>query len=139
MMLVIGYGNELRRDDGVGPLVARTVASWGLPGVVAIDSQGLLPEMAEDLSRADRALFVDAGPGERVEVMEIAPRERETIGHTGDPAWLLALAESLFGRAPQAWLLTVPSPDLGIGEGLSPLAREGMTGALEEVRRLCGS
>ena len=29
MLLVIGYGNELRRDDGVGPSLARRVADWG--------------------------------------------------------------------------------------------------------------
>lgn len=136
MRLVIGYGNELRRDDGVGPLVARTVAGWGLPGVIAIDSHGLLPELAEELSRAERAVFVDAGPGERVEVREIAPGGRETLGHTGDPAWLLALTGSVYGRCPPAWLVTVPAPDRGFGEGLSPQAAVGMAAALDEVRRL---
>src|SRR5947209_7059306 len=35
-VLVIGYGNELRGDDGVGPCVARTVASWQRPGLRAL-------------------------------------------------------------------------------------------------------
>ena len=32
-ILVIGYGNTLRGDDGVGPKVAEAVAALALPGV----------------------------------------------------------------------------------------------------------
>ena len=35
-LLVIGYGNELRGDDGVGPWVARSVADWQVAGVEAV-------------------------------------------------------------------------------------------------------
>ena len=34
--LVIGYGNTLRSDDGVGRHVALAVSSWGLPGLESI-------------------------------------------------------------------------------------------------------
>jgi hypothetical protein len=33
---VIGYGNTLRGDDGIGPAVAEAVAALGLPGVRVI-------------------------------------------------------------------------------------------------------
>jgi hydrogenase maturation protease len=58
--LVIGFGNTLRSDDGVGPRVASVVAGWGLPGVVAIAVHQLGPELAEPLAEAGRAFFVDA-------------------------------------------------------------------------------
>jgi hydrogenase maturation protease len=51
-VLVIGYGNTLRRDDAVGPLSAEEVSRWGRPGVVPLDLAQLLPELAERLSRA---------------------------------------------------------------------------------------
>jgi hydrogenase maturation protease len=44
-LLVIGYGNELRSDDGVGPRVARAVAEWRLPGVEAIAVHQLTLEL----------------------------------------------------------------------------------------------
>ncbi|MGL4555534.1 MAG: hydrogenase maturation protease [Gemmataceae bacterium] len=138
MILVVGYGNELRRDDGVGPLVAREVASWGLPGVVAAASHGLVPELADALSRADEAVFIDASVADRVEVCELAPGPAPSLGHPSGPRWLLTLAEAAFGRRPPAWLITVPAVDFGHGEGLSGVATAGMAEALERVRGLCG-
>jgi hydrogenase maturation protease len=46
-VLVLGYGNTLRRDDAVGPLAAEAVAGWGRPGVLALALPQLLPELAE--------------------------------------------------------------------------------------------
>ena len=34
--LVIGYGNELRGDDALGPCAARRIAGWGLADVTAL-------------------------------------------------------------------------------------------------------
>ncbi len=135
MILVIGYGNELRRDDAAGPLAARVVASWALPGVEAISSHGLMPEMAEPLSRAERAVFIDAAEGVSVEALPVAPEGTPALGHAGGPGWLLGLARRAFGRAPQAWLVTVPAADLGHGEGMTDEAWAGVALALAEVRR----
>jgi len=46
------------------------------------------------------------------------------------------LARDAFGRAPEAWLLTVPAEDLGFGEQLSSAAKRGLRKALREVRAL---
>lgn len=135
-LVVIGYGNELRRDDGVGPLVARAVADWRLPGVLALASHGLVPELAEHLSRAERALFVDAKRASRLELAEVRPAPAAALGHAGGPGWLLSLAEEVLGRAPAAWLITVPAAEFGHGEGLTPLAQAGLAEALALVCRL---
>jgi hydrogenase maturation protease len=135
MILVIGYGNELRRDDAAGPLAAREVASWRLPGVEAVAAHSLTPEMAEHLSRAERAVFLDASVGAHVEVCGVEPARAPALGHTSGPGWLLALARGVYGRCPPAWLVTVPAADLGHGEGLSEVARAGVREALAEVRR----
>ena len=42
--LVIGYGNTLRGDDGVGPRVAVAVEDLQLPGVRTLVCQLLTPE-----------------------------------------------------------------------------------------------
>jgi hydrogenase maturation protease len=136
-LLVIGYGNALRGDDGVGPAVARQVAAWGLPGVSAAWAHGLTPELAEPISRADATFFVDArAGGESVEVCELAPSAPPRLGHASHPGWLLALAEALWGRRPRAWLVTVPADRFGFGEPLSEAAQRGMAAALREISRL---
>ena len=136
-LLVIGYGNELLGDDGVGPRVARAVEAWALPDVSAVAAHGLTPELAEAIGRAGAVVFVDARiGGEAVEVTELAPGPAPRLGHASEPCWLLALAEAVGGRAPPAWLITVPGEDFGHGEGLSGRAAEGMAAALERIREL---
>ncbi|HKI36616.1 MAG TPA: hydrogenase maturation protease [Candidatus Baltobacteraceae bacterium] len=142
MYLVIGYGNELRRDDGVGPRVARTVAAWGVPGVLAVALPQLTPELAEAVAGASEVFFVDASAGNDtgVRVRPVRPEvEQPLLGHTSSPPALLALAEVLYGRRPRAWLVTVPAPDLDFGEELSSAAARGMDEALSYLRRHVGT
>ena len=138
-ILVIGYGNTLRSDDGVGPRVAEAVAALNLPGVRAVVCPQLTPELAEPLSQARMVIFVDAAvdrPRE-VRLRSLTPAATsQTMAHAADPSTILALARDLFGRAPEAWWLTIPAADLGFGEGLSLLARRGFQTALRQIQTL---
>jgi hydrogenase maturation protease len=60
MLLIIGYGNTLRSDDGVGPHVVREIAAQRLPDVTCVVVHQLTPEMAAQVTLADQVLFVDA-------------------------------------------------------------------------------
>jgi hydrogenase maturation protease len=136
-VLVLGYGNTLRGDDAVGPLVAEEVARWGRPGVTSLALPQLFPELAEQLSHVARAIFVDAAISgdncvEAAEPLSCGP----TLHHTGDPPWLLALTQAVFGRCPPAWFVRVSVDHLGYGEGLSERGRAGLSFALEQIRRL---
>lgn len=124
----------------MGPRVAETVATWRLDNVEAIERHQLTPELAEPISRAARVIFVDAAvnqPDDAVRVAALAPAAgQQVLYHTASPAALLGLAESLFGRAPEAWLVTIPVTEVGIGEHLSPQAQRGVAEALDQVRKL---
>jgi hydrogenase maturation protease len=137
-LLVIGYGNTLRRDDGVGVRVAERVEAIGLPGVRTLVSPQLTPEMADEISKAGAVVFVDAsaeGPRAHVSLRHVAPAESSRVlTHTEDPGTLLALARDVFGRAPPAWALTVPAEAIGFGEELSPVARGGLAKAVKRLR-----
>lgn len=137
-LLVIGYGNTLRSDDGVGPRVADAVAAEALPGVHALVCPLLTPELADPVSQARIVIFVDAAvdaPRE-VQMRKLAPADTSQImAHAASPATLLALARDVFGHVPEAWWLTIPAEDLGIGEELSPLAQRGFEIAMQEVRK----
>ncbi len=136
--LVIGYGNELRRDDGIGPFVAREVGACRFPGVIGLAVHQLVPEIAADLSCVQRAIFVDASAaGECVQVTKLAPAPMKAASvHYGDPAQLLGLAKQVYGRCPQAWMVTVPAHDMEFGEELSPEGRRGADEAIEAIKRL---
>ena len=141
-LLVIGYGNTLRSDDGVGPKVADAVASLALIGVRALACPLLTPELADPVSQARVAVFVDAAVDAPLEVQlrKLAPADTSQImAHAASPATLLALARDVFGHAPEAWLLTIPAEHIGIGEELSAFTRRGLETAVEEIKQLASS
>jgi len=129
-ILVIGYGNSLRRDDGAGLFLAEKVAAYwkeqGRP-VELITAHQLDPELAEDIADAGAAavVFVDAevateeGPHEIRFSPLPAGANSPSLGHHFSPALLMVYAEQLYGCKSLAWLLTAPGYDFGHGEGLS--------------------
>ena len=141
IILVIGYGNTLRSDDGAGPFVAEAVEALGLPGVRTIISQQLSPEHAEPISRADAVVFVDAAvDGTRdVQLRPLEPGESsQLMAHAADPRTMLALSRDVFGHSPRAWWLAIPATKLEFGETLSAEARRGCEEAVRQIRKLCG-
>jgi hydrogenase maturation protease len=138
-ILVIGYGNTLRADDGVGQRVALAASAWDRPGLAALAVHQLTPELAEPLATAELALFVDArlAGGEAVELLPLDPSQSGGLtGHASDPRCLLALTRALYGRHPRAWLIAVPAADFSLGEGLSAAAERGAEDALERIAAL---
>ena len=138
-LLVLGYGNTLRRDDGVGPRVAEAVDALRLPDVSTLACPLLTPELADPVSQAGTVVFVDAAldaPRE-VQLRKLVPAaSSQVMAHAASPGTILALARDVFDHAPEAWLLTIPIEDLGIGEELSPPAQAGMSAAIELIRGL---
>jgi hydrogenase maturation protease len=140
MVVVIGYGNPLRGDDGAGPVVAEALAAEVLAGVRVLSMHQLTPELTEVLAEADLALFVDAAripETEGVQVLPVQPAERSTaLGHGCDPGVLLTLTEWIHGRSLSAWMIGIPAADFSFGAGLSPCTQRGVVAALQEIRRL---
>lgn len=129
-VLVIGYGNTLRGDDGIGPAVAEQVARLGLPGVRVLAVHQLAPELAADLADARVAVFVDATVGgDAVAAVRLDAGRAGVTTHAADPPGLLALALEVYDRCPEAWLVTAAGADFGFREGLSPAARANASAA----------
>ena len=137
MRVVIGYGNELRGDDAVGPRVARAIEALELPDVTTCATPQLTPELAEVLAQAELAVFVDAalgGPAGTVEVVLLKPLALQTpLGHLTHPPALLALAQAVFGRSPQAWIVRIFGAGFDIGQAVSPDAEAGTLAAVDAV------
>ena len=141
LVTVIGYGNDLRSDDAIGQRVAKSVARWRRPGVMAIAAHQLTPELATWLVPATFAIFVDASRAEDESSSfysrRIEPSSGALVhGHTGDPQALLALTQLAYGRCPPAWWVTIPAQCFDFGTDLSPTARRGAAAALRHIRAL---
>lgn len=137
-IVLIGYGNRLRNDDGVGQVVANTVAAWKLPNVQAIATHQLTPELAEILATADFAIFCDADTNTsqvQVHFLEVAS-SRMLTSHCCEPQTLLAIAQILYGFSPCSCLVKIPAINFNLGDRLSTVAQHGMAQALTEIESL---
>ncbi len=138
-VLVIGYGNTLRNDDGAGPAVARRVAAWEKVGVAVRICQQLTPELSAELAAVELAIFVDARATAATDI-ELQPLHPEPIesglGHASEPRSLLAWAQILYQHSPIAYWVLIPAVDFGFGETFSPEASQGIEVALGAIARL---
>ncbi|MCS7089422.1 MAG: hydrogenase maturation protease [Verrucomicrobiota bacterium] len=137
-ILIIGYGNCLRRDDGLGFRLAEALAEPSLPGVEVVACHQLVPELAERLTHVSAVLFMDAIQEQRARV-----RVRRLIlqpvqagwAHEFGPLAVLALARDVYAATPPAWLMTLPGADFSLGEGFSKLGVESFNRGLDRAKR----
>lgn len=137
--LVIGYGNTLRGDDGVGYQIAETVAAWNLKDVRSIAVHQLIPELAEAISHTDTVIFVDAAADERSQVVleAIAPTFTDSFSaHYSTPQSLLNLSHCLYGATPQGYHLLIPASDFHFGSTFSAQTDISFHIALEKLSKL---
>ena len=146
-VLVIGYGNTLRRDDGVGARAAELLAADPrLSGVEVQERYQLLPEMALDIGASSLVIFVDADlrglPGS-IEIRPIeadAPRsdadaraQPGASSHHVGGSELVALAAELMGHRPEAVQIGIGIADIELGEGLTPAVEAALPKVVEIV------
>ncbi|ACK72857.1 hydrogenase maturation protease [Gloeothece citriformis PCC 7424] len=141
-VLIIGYGNTLRGDDGVGVRIAETIAQQQWPGVRSLICHQLTPELASDLAKAKGVIFVDAFPSDEsmIQIQSLYPVEmRQNLGHTEDPRTLLSLSQVLYGCCPPAWWVLIPGSHFEFGEQLSPVTKNCVQEAINLIQELIGS
>ena len=137
--LVVGYGNPLRADDGLGWVVAEELAESPLPSDTRVlTAHQLTPELAEPVGQADLVVFVDAREGGepgRIERDTAAPAAEGSpaFSHDLDPPALLALARSLYGHCPRAVVVSVGGQDFGYGMALSEVVWEAVPAVVQEI------
>lgn len=138
--LVLGYGNPLRGDDGLGwHAVTHLEGQVTDPEVELMACHQLTPELAEPISHAHRVIFIDARedgtPGEvRTEIIRPAPIDPGApFTHRWEPSTLLGMAHWLFGGSPKGVLLSVTGASFGHHEGLSAVVEAALPALLQKV------
>ena len=128
-ILIIGYGNPGRQDDGLGPKLAENLESLSLSGIDIQSDYQLNVEHAHDLAKYRTVIFVDA----ILETDDDAPFvfkmiEAGSAGtfstHSLPPESVLRLAQDLFQAETQAYVLGIKGYAFDdIAEGLSKKAQ----------------
>jgi hydrogenase maturation protease len=137
-ILLIGFGNPGRLDDGLGPALAAEAERWSLPGLTVDADYQLTVEDAADIARHDVVIFADASVNgqEPFYVEHVTPRQSEGFStHSVEPDALMDLAQRLFGATTRGYILGIRGYDFNeFGEGLSAKAQDNLRAASEFLR-----
>lgn len=140
--LIVGFGNPLRGDDGVGWTAAQQLESqFSDPGVRVLACHQLTPELAADAAWVDRLVLIDASsettPGSVV-VEKLEPSEIPTnsFSHHLRPTDLLDCARQLYGSCPEAWMVSIGGESFEHGDKLSIPVAAALPEALARVESL---
>lgn len=140
--LVVGYGNPLRADDGVGPVVAEWLAADPrMAGVTVLARHQLTPDLAADIAAAAFVILIDASldeppGGVSVAGVDAIPPRGGSTTHQVTPAYLVALAGELYGRAPEVVVVGVGVASVDGIDRLSPPVRAAVPRLVDAVAEL---
>jgi hydrogenase maturation protease len=138
-ILILGYGNPGRQDDGLGPEIVEELEKLRVPGLTLEADYQLSIEHAADLGQADKVIFVDAavnGP-EPFQLKRLeALRSIEFTSHALGPESVLAICEDTYQCRPEALLIGVRGYSFEFAEGLTEKARQNRSKALELIKLL---
>jgi hydrogenase maturation protease len=138
-VLIVGYGNTLRRDDGFGWRAAQLLAEDPrLRGARVMWQQQLTPELAVDFSRAALVVLLDITDG--AEAGAISARRLDPMSaaesawtHHLEPAALIAMARDLWNASPALFVVSVGAASLEVGDGLSAAVEGALPAVVEAV------
>lgn len=141
-VLVVGYGNALRTDDGLGWHVAERLASDPrFERVEVLQRHQLTPELAFDFAEASAVVLVDAStavPAGTFTVTRVEPADAAATAwsHHVDPPALIALALDLYGRAPEVFVVSCGAASFDAGDRLSPVVAAALPALVDAVAAL---
>lgn len=142
-LLIYGYGNPGRRDDGLGIAAAEEIGAWAkdrFPGKANVDTNYQLNiEDAEKISHYQTVIFTDASREdiESFSFTTVAPSNASTgfTMHAMSPAFLLYLCRDMFHKEPGCFLLHIKGCEWELKEGLSENAGINLQGSLQFLKR----
>lgn len=123
-VLIVGYGNCLRSDDGLGVRAAAELSrTKPVAGTEILIRHQLTPELAETISHVEKVFFIDAcrvgQPGE-IRCTPVNSLHPDVLfAHQLTPETLLSLCCELYGVRPQAFEISLCGECFELGDKLS--------------------
>lgn len=121
-ILVYGFGNPGRQDDGLGPAIIERLEGEEIPGVVTDCNYQLNIEDAYSIAENDIVVFVDASldAEEPFSFVRIEPSAEITFTtHSMSPQSVLALCAELYDRKLEAYVLGIKGYEWDFEVGLT--------------------
>jgi len=133
-ILIIGIGNIGRGDDGLGSKMADFVSGMKLDKVSIEYRYQLQVEDAQLVSEFPIVIFVDASKEKLPGGFSWKPCKPGDhyfySSHMQSPETVLYLAETLYGKTPEAYTLAIEGKNWDLGESLSKNAEQNFQEAL---------
>jgi hydrogenase maturation protease len=142
-VIVMGVGNILLKDEGVGVKVIEELTKLDMPeNVELVDGATLGLDLLPVIERADRLIIIDvvktgSEPGT---IFKFTPRDVETPHEPGRMSLhqislleVLAMAEMLGNKAPQTVIFGIEPKEIDWGRELSPEISEKIPALIELV------
>ena len=127
MILIVGYGNPRRGDDGAGIYAVRRLAGMDLPGVETRTVHQLQTEILEDAVRFDAVILVDAAEGGgdvTLNPVQVSGKPSLASSHHLGPELLVRLGQILYGKNLSLFICAIPGENFAMTEELSARTRE---------------
>jgi hydrogenase maturation protease len=140
-VLVYGYGNPGRQDDGLGIALVDKLEEWaghqGLDGIEFENNYQLNIEDAEAISGRDLVIFADASQEDIADfcLSEVDGEAKLSFTtHAASPGYILKLCQELFQKHPRVLLLHIKGYEWDFKEGLSNKAVENLELAFDAMK-----
>jgi hydrogenase maturation protease len=143
-LLIYGYGNPGRQDDGIGARFVELVDAWieqeKLAGIYTDCNYQLNIEDSALVADYETVIFVDASIVEEVDdykLETIQPNDAtiEFTMHAVSTSYVIDLCRKLYGKTPQAYVLHVKAYEFDFIEELTPKAAENMEAAFKFLKK----
>jgi hydrogenase maturation protease len=136
-ILIYGYGNPGRQDDGLGPAMVDRLENERIPGVATDSNYQLQIEDAVALSQSDMVIFVDAAENGDAPFTftELEPsNEIAFTTHSVSPGSVLALCNEMYRKTVRAYVLAIRGYGWEFIEELTPVAEKNLEEAYRFLR-----
>jgi hydrogenase maturation protease len=147
-ILLYGFGNPGRGDDGLGPALGAAIEELGIPNIAVDANYQLTVEDAAEIAGYDAVVFADAAmqgptPFWFSRIDDSAIKRGNSMGnslgwtsHSVSPVQVVALARDLFASKVAAYALGIRGYAFGdLDEALSSRAIDNLTEAVTFARK----
>jgi hydrogenase maturation protease len=141
-ILLYGYGNIGRQDDGLGILLVERIEELARSSrVLMLDFESNYQLNIEDaltISQYDVVIFADASVNQASPVMitEVAPSaQTEFTMHAMDPSFILHLCHVLYEASPEVYIITMRASEFEFGQPITDEAAQNLDAAIAMIRQ----
>jgi hydrogenase maturation protease len=142
-ILIYGYGNPGRQDDGLGIMLSEEIEKWthssNLSNIDVDQNYQLNIEDAEKISKYDLVIFIDASVNDiKSFTFDIIKPDLKTdfSMHSVTPSFVVGICEQIFGYHPQAYQLQIKGYKWEFMRDVSSGAKRNLLASLDYLKMI---